>query len=151
MLAEDVGYFSPGSVLSAQGTTARSLTVARSRPFRGTGLIVAFEDVTSREAAALLRGAVLTVPAGRLRPLEPGEFWPEELVGLQAVDASGRLLGDVTGVEFGSQDRLVVTTSGGAEVLVPFVADLVGDPEGGQIRIDPPVGLFDLDAPDPPD
>jgi ribosomal 30S subunit maturation factor RimM len=53
------------------------------------------------------------------------------------------VLGEVTGVELGGQDRLVVTTPTGAEVLVPFVADLVGDPEGGRIRIDPPAGLFD--------
>jgi hypothetical protein len=36
----------------------------------------------------------------------------------------------------------VVATPTGEEVQVPFVEEIVGDPEGGRIVIDAPQGLF---------
>jgi len=53
------------------------------------------------------------------------------------------VLGQVTRVVVGMlQDRLVVTTPSGTEVEVPFVEEIVADPVGGRIVIDPPEGLF---------
>lgn len=140
---DDPSCFAPGSVLLVEKPFIRDLIVAASRPFRTGGLIVTFEGVSTRDGAEQLRGTTVSIPAEERRALQPDEFWPEQLVGLVAVDGRGEALGEVTGVELGSQDRLVVTTPTGAEVLVPFVADLVGDPEGGRIRIDPPAGLFE--------
>lgn len=139
--ADDLGCFTPGTVLAT--ITGETLTVGESRPHRDRGVIVRFEGVGTRAEAERLRGAVLTISASERRSLGVGEYWPEELVGLVAVGEGGEVLGEVTGVELGSQDRLVVTTPSGAEVLVPFVADLVGDPEGGRIVIAAPPGLFD--------
>lgn len=141
--ADALACFAPGSVLHTEEEPARRLTVAGSRSVRDRGLIVAFEGVETRQAAEALRGAVVTISASARRPLEPDEYWPDELVGLLAVDRAGNVLGEVTGVEFGGQDRLVVTTPGGTEVLVPFVDALVGDPEEGRIPLTPPEGLFD--------
>jgi ribosomal 30S subunit maturation factor RimM len=64
-------------------------------------------------------------------------------VGLTAVDPGGRTLGTVVDVELGAQDRLVIEAGNGAQILVPFVADLVDDPEGGSIVVRPPEGLFE--------
>ena len=111
------------------------------QPYRDSGLLVRFEGVESREEAETLRGSLLTVDVSELRPLEEGEFRETDLVGLIAVDPEGGHLGTVSAVEFGPQVRLVVHT-GADEVLVPFVAALVGDPEGGRIVIDAPEGLF---------
>jgi len=140
---DDVSCFAAGSVLFTTGSPVRALTVAHSRSYRGSGLVLAFEGVETRSEAELLRGTTVSIPADRRRPLASDEFWPEDLIGLIAVDSGGEVLGEVTGVEFGGQDRLVVTTQDGSEVLVPFVADLVGDPEGGRITIAPPPGLFE--------
>ena len=41
-------------------------------------------------------------------------------------------------IVYGPQDRLVVETPDGARVEVPFMNDLVGDPEDGKIVIDAP-------------
>ena len=116
-------------------------TVSR---YRDKGFIVGFVGYSSREAAETLRGRVVTIPAEDRRSLDEGEFWLEDLVGLWAVDADGTLFGEITAVEIGAgQDRLVVTTLTGDEVRVPFVADLVDDPEGDRIVIRPPEGLFE--------
>ena len=121
----------------------RDLIVRAARPYRDRGLIVTFDGIHDRIEAETLRGSILTAAADDRRDLDAGEFWPDELVGLKAVDPHGKFLGVVSGVIFsGSQDRLVVTTPAGVEVEVPFVDDLVSDPEAGRIVIEAPGGLF---------
>ena len=122
------------------------LVVRSSSKYRDRGLIVLFEGFQSRNEAEQLRGEVLHVIAPDRRPLHHGEFWEEDLVGVTAVAPDGTVLGTVAGVEFGvGQDRLIVTTAQGRDVLVPFVGALVADPVDGVIEITDPGGLF---APD---
>jgi 16S rRNA processing protein RimM len=119
----------------------RELVVAAARPFRDRGLVVAFEGITGREAAEALRGTVLRLD--EVPELGEGEYWPEDLIGLHARLPDGSPLGEVAAVVRGPQDRLVIETASGSRVEVPFVSDLVSDPEDGGIVIDPPAGLFD--------
>jgi 16S rRNA processing protein RimM len=87
------------------------------------GFQIAFEGIDDRERAEGLRGAAVFVE-GR-RALEEGEFWPEDLVGLEARTIDGDRLGVVVGVVAGlAQDRLVVDGEGSI-FEVPFVDDLV--------------------------
>lgn len=139
---DDPGRFEVGA--SLRTTDGVDLVIASVAPYRDRGLILGFEGVGDRGAAERLRGSILTVDSAVRRRLDDGEFWPEELIGLEAVSPSGEALGSVTAVDLGAaQDRLVVTTATGDEVLVPFVGDIVGDPAGGRIVIDAPQGLFE--------
>jgi len=138
--ADNLEVFRPGAFLQAG---ERILEVVSARPFRDQGLVVAFAGVTDRDAAEALRGKILTVSADDRRQLDDGEFWPDQLRGLEAVDPGGKLLGTVADVLIGqAQDRLVVRTSGGTLVEVPFVDEIVSDPKEGRIVIDAPEGLF---------
>lgn len=135
----DPGYFTPGARLTTDREVG--LVVTASRPYRDRGLVVAFAGISDRNAAEGLRGSILL--STERRPAGPGEWRPEDLIGTAAVDSDGALLGQVTGVVLGAaQDRLVVTTPGGAEVEVPFVDELVDDPADGKIVMRPPIGLF---------
>jgi 16S rRNA processing protein RimM len=139
---DDPGRFEVGA--SLRTTDGVDLVIASVAPYRDRGLILGFEGVGDRGAAERLRGSILTVDPALRRRLDDGEFWPQELIGLEAVSPSGEALGSVTAVDLGAaQDRLVVTTATGDEVLVPFVGDIVGDPAGGRIVIDAPQGLFE--------
>lgn len=109
-------------------------------------MIVRFEGTSDRPGAEALRGTDLFVQPSDIPELEEGEFWPDDLIGLAAVDPAGEPLGTVVDVVYGPQDRLVVETPAGARVEVPFMSDLVSDPEDGKIVIDPPGGLFDPEA-----
>jgi 16S rRNA processing protein RimM len=139
--SDDPERFAVGATLfTADG---RSLLIASSRPYRDAGFLIRFEGVEDRTAAEALRGTVLHASSGTRRTLDEGEFWAADLVGLTAVDPGGRTLGTVVDVELGAQDRLVIEAGNGAQILVPFVADLVDDPEGGSIVVRPPEGLFE--------
>ena len=136
----DPGDFARGAFLQAG---ERELRVRSARPYRDRGLIVGFSGIDSRAAAEALRGAILTRPTEDRRPLDQGEFWTSDLVGVEAVRRDGRPLGRVVEVITGGhQDRLVVLTPSGDEVHVPFVEEFVGDPAGGRIVTEPPEGLF---------
>jgi len=137
VVPEDPAWFTPGAEMSAGD---RLLVVGASRPYRDRGLVVSFEGVSDRGSAEALRGTVLCLAA--TPELGEGEYWPEDLIGLEAVRPDGSILGTVTGVVFGPQDRLVVETPSGSRAEVPFVSDLVGDPADGRIVVDPPEGLF---------
>lgn len=138
---DDPTRFSPGAVLHREA--GADLVVERSQPYRDRGRIVAFAGVGDRTAAESLRGTALWADATTRRPTAPGEYWIDDLVGLTAVSPEGVVLGQVRSVESApGQDRLVVVTPAGRQVLVPFVSALVGDPEGDSIVIRDPGGLF---------
>jgi 16S rRNA processing protein RimM len=137
----DAGRLAVGVVVHS--TAGRELTVAAVRPYRDRGLIVAFAGIADRNMAETLRGTVLWGDPADRPPLEPGEYWADDLAGLEAVAPDGTVLGLVAGVESGpAQDRLAVVTPAGKTVLVPFVSALVGDPVDGRIEIRDPGGLF---------
>ena len=100
--------------------------------------IARFAEIADRNAAEALRGALLTVPRSALPPLEEGEYYHSDLIGLPCESSAGEPLGRVVGVEdFGAGDILEIEKPDGRRTMVPFrpgVADLqegriVADPE----------------------
>lgn len=138
----ELGWLSAGTTVSTDD--GRELVIAASSRYRDRGAVLHFNGIDSREAADALRGTLLSIPASARPPLGGGEYWVEDLIGVIAVAPDGTVLGTVTGVDVGvGQDRLVVTTPAGADVLVPFVDAFVGDPDdNGRIEIRDPGGLF---------
>ena len=142
--------FAPGSVLLTEPTSRGPLTVAGRRWNREI-LLLALEgpggSVESREAAEELRGTELHVPVADLPELDdPEDFYDHQLVGLAARLTDGTPLGEVSAVRHEGAELLVVRRSGGAELLVPFVAAIVPtvDLDGGFVVVDPPEGLLEL-------
>jgi 16S rRNA processing protein RimM len=93
--------------------------------------------VGSREAAEALRGQLLEVEREALPPLEEGEYYHADLIGLAVLDGEGTGLGTVVTVEnFGAGDLLEIENADGKRALVPFrpgIADLTD----GTVVIDP--------------
>ena len=93
----------------------------------------------TREAAAKLTGELLRVPREAAAPLEEGEFYTFDIIGLAALDMTGERLGEVTNVlKTGSNDVYVVKKPDGAELLVPALKKVVReiDVAGGVLRVD---------------
>jgi 16S rRNA processing protein RimM len=97
------------------------LTVAT---VRGDGdfPIVAFCEVSDREAAEALRGYLLEVRSSELPELGEDEFYHFDLEGLEVRDSRGATAGRVVDVvESPAHAILVVALLSGGEVMVPFV------------------------------
>lgn len=141
---DDPNRFQVGAAFATDEDPARSLTVAEIREHK-EGLLIRFAEIGDRNEAEAMRGVSVTIAVAERRQLDPDEFWPDDLEGLDVVDTGGTKLGVLSDVVTGSaQDRLVVATGSGS-VDVPFVRELVPDIdlEAGRIVVDPPPGLFD--------
>jgi len=127
----------------------RRMTITAARPHTGR-LLVFFDGVAGRDAAEELRGAELFADVADLPPTEdPDEFYDHELEGLAVRTVTGEQVGTLKEILHGPGGDLLVVDRGGAEVLVPFVREIVTevDPAAGSVVLDPPLGLLeDADA-----
>jgi 16S rRNA processing protein RimM len=99
--------------------------------------IARFAQVSDRTGAEALRGQLVTVPRSALPPLEEGEYYHADLLGLPCESAAGEPLGRVVAVEdFGAGDILEIEKPDGRRSMVPFRAG-IADLAGGRIVVDP--------------
>lgn len=124
MLGGDLGRFSPGTALMGE-RDRRRLTVASSRSLDGDEILLAFEELSSREAAASLTGVYLCVERAQARALGDDEWFIWQLVGLRAVSAEGEDLGVVRDVEQQPASDVIVVGAGADEVRYPLVREWV--------------------------
>ena len=116
------------------GGTARRLLTIRDG---GKTAVARFEGINDRSAAEALRGSLVEVDRSALPPLEEGEYYHADLIGLPCVDRDGQAVGTVLAIEnYGAGDLLEIEAGDGKRSLTPFrpgIADL----EGGRIVVDP--------------
>lgn len=103
----------------------------------GKTSVARFEGVSDRTAAEALRGSLIEIDRDALPPLEEGEFYHSDLIGLPCFDQDGAELGKVSVIEnFGAGDLLEVELADGRKSLIPFTLG-VADLEDGRIILDP--------------
>ena len=103
-----------------------SLTLKTIRDDNKGGAVARFAEVPDRTAAEALRGTVLTVPRSALPPLEEGEYYHADLIGLAAVSDTGENLGEVIAVEnFGAGDVIEIRRANGKTFMVPMRVEAV--------------------------
>ena len=116
-------------------------------------LLLLLEGVPDRNAAELLRGCQVLVPAEDLPELPEDEVYLHELEGAAILLAPDDPAGEPVplGVlenffEAGGQEVWSIRTPDGREVLFPVAEDFVEsiDDEAGRIVISPPPGLLEL-------
>lgn len=112
----------------------RALTLKSVKP-GGGGAIARFAEIADRNSAEALRGGVLTVPRSALPPLEEGEYYHADLLGLPCVSSSGGALGSCVLVEdFGAGDIVEIERPDGRRFMVPVAAAVTIEP--GRLVID---------------
>ncbi len=98
--------------------------------------IIRFAEITDRSAAEALRGQLITISRSALPPLEEGEYYHADLIGLPCESAEGEPLGTVVAVEnFGAGDILEIEKPDGKRSMVPF-RDGIADLQDGKIVLD---------------
>lgn len=110
-------------------------------------VIARIKGVTTREAAEALNGTKLYLARAALPERDEDEWYIADLVGLEAVDRQGTLLGTVVAVHnFGAGDIVeIAPADGGANLLVTFTEASVPevDLEQGRLVLIPPEELED--------
>jgi 16S rRNA processing protein RimM len=106
------------------GPEAVPYTVARFHWHSGE-LLMQLADVRDRNAAETLRDQLVQIAREDATPLEPGQFYEYQIVGLDVVTTDGEPLGQVVQVlSTGANDVYVVQAPRG-EVLLPARAEVV--------------------------
>lgn len=121
--AEPMTLLDYRTLLRADGSTGLTLTTAR--PDK-KGVVARAAEVATKEDADALRGLKLFIPRDRLpAPDDEDEFYLTDLIGLEARDASGAVLGRVKAVQnFGASDILeIAPASGGPTWYLPFTRE----------------------------
>ena len=146
--------FAPGVVLYPGGADADEpdpdlppLRVEAIRPFQ-RGFLVSFGGLDDRTQAEILAGHYLFQSVDDLEPLEEGEVFHHQLLGLTVCTVDGEEVGTVSQVfELQPADLLEVRMEKGV-VMIPFRREMVAevDVEGGRLVIDPPEGLLELES-----
>jgi 16S rRNA processing protein RimM len=115
------------------GGAERALLLVR----EGNTPVARFEGVTDRSAAEALRGSLVEIDRSALPPLEDGEYYHSDLIGLAAFDRAEARVGTVVAVENnGAGDLLDNENEQGKRSLIPFKPG-IADVENGRIVLDP--------------
>ena len=93
---------------------------------QGKNFLMRFREYAVREDAQKLTGRLLTVARAEAAPLDEGEYYVFDIVGLTVYDEEDNELGTVENVlRTGSNDVYAVRTEDGRELLVPALRAVV--------------------------
>lgn len=137
--------FVPGAVIEIEHATLKTVTIESAR-WNKDILLLAFAEILDRNQAETVRGSKLFIDSETTEDEDENAWYEHELEGLD-VRVDGAVIGKITALRTGdAQDLLVIETTAGDEVYLPFVHGMVPevDVKGGFIVATPPVGLFDV-------
>jgi 16S rRNA processing protein RimM len=105
----------------------RMFQITSLRPLKDNLFVARVAGVTGRNAAEALTNIELFIPRDALPPADEDEFYLADLIGLEAVDETGRPLGRVIAVpNYGAGDILEIAPgAGGESLLFPFTKAVV--------------------------
>lgn len=113
-----------GPLLRADGSHALTLTQAR---VTKDGVVGRAREIATKEEADALRNLKLHVPRDAFPAPEEDEFYLADLIGVEARDPAGAVLGKVKAVQnFGADDMLeIAPVLGGPTWYLPFTKEAV--------------------------
>lgn len=130
------------------GTDAREYILERAR-MNQEYVLLKLQDIDDRNAADTLRQLYVMVSLDEAIPLEEGEFYLYQLIGLMVKTTDDETLGTLTEVlETGANDVYIVDSPQYGEVLIPATPETIvkTDIEAGTVIVKLPEGLL----PSPP-
>ena len=104
----------------------RTFTITAFRPSKQGEAVIAFAEVKDRNTAESLKSTELFVSRDALPEPDEDEFYHADLVGLEARDSEGRVIGKVVAVHnFGASDVIELARSDGDSVHLAFTRETV--------------------------
>ncbi|MBM4183564.1 MAG: 16S rRNA processing protein RimM [Gemmatimonadetes bacterium] len=121
------------------------LRIVAVRPFRN-GYLVTLQGVRDRNRAEELRGRYLMMPIESLAPLERGQVFYHQLLGMEVVTKEGERVGEIAEVYELRPAAMLEVHGPDGDVMIPYLSHIVVEVDTAARRmvIDPPEGLLDL-------
>lgn len=91
----------------------------------GTVELLELEGIRSIEAAKAIVGKTVAARESDLEPLEEGQYYSRDLIGLSVVEEDGTELGSIREVIATGASDVLSVTGRGKEHLIPLVSDVV--------------------------
>jgi 16S rRNA processing protein RimM len=116
----------------------KEFSITALRPAKTGEAVISFSGITSREAAEALKGTELFIARDALPKTGDEEFYHADLIGLEAQDSEGRILGKIAALHnYGAGDIIEITRADGDSVLLAFTRETVPviDIPGGRIVV----------------
>lgn len=129
----------PGLAVKLVGKTGSMLAeITRVRPLKDR-VVVNVSEVRDRSAAEKWTGADVVITRQDLGSCEEGEYFHDELLGSDVVDADGTVLGRVVDIVSSPANDVIVGHGTSGEFLIPSTihAILSVDRVHKRIRVDP--------------
>jgi 16S rRNA processing protein RimM len=134
-------------LVSPDGATVRPARIEAAREHAGRSL-VKFAGIDAPEDLRELQGWTIEIPESQARPLEEGEYFLHDLVGMRLIDAEGNERGIVEDAfEGGGGVLLTVKPKSGKRFDVPFAVEICTniDLKAKTMTVVLPVGIDDVD------
>jgi len=140
--------FALGDSTEQGGTAERRQLDLDEHWFHKGMVVLKFAGVDSISDAEALVGSEIQIPRSERAALGNDEFYVSDLIGCTVTD-SGREIGRIKDVQFGSGEAPLLVIEGEREYLVPFAAAYIEKIALEQKRLEMklPEGLLELDAP----
>lgn len=115
---------------------------------RGAGHeIIALEGITDRTEAEKYKGCLLAVPRDQAYPLEEGQYYIADLIGMRVSDKTRGVFGKLSQVlDSPAQDIMQIKRAGKKDLLLPMNKETLTDVdfENGIINVILPPGLWEV-------
>lgn len=116
------------------------------RPHKGN-VLLRLEGCDDRDTANTLRGCLIQIPTEEALPLEEGQYYEHQILGLQVRTVSGENLGEIVEIVYTGANEVYVIERpdpGTPQILIPAIKDVVleVDLESGHLLVELPEGLL---------
>jgi 16S rRNA processing protein RimM len=125
---------------------------SKTKPYHVQGMrmngdfgLLKLREISDRDQADRLRGLYVLVDMEHAVPLEEGEFYLYQLIGLKVETSAGEALGTLIEVlETGANDVYIVDSPRYGEILIPVTDETIlkTDVDAGLVTVNLPEGLL---------
>ncbi len=125
ILTDFPGRFALLETVYLNEDSPRPVTLESVRFHKGRALLK-FDGYPDRTAVETLRDEMVLVPIDEAMPLEPDQYYQDDLIGLEVWTTDEEYLGDVVEIlETGANDVFIVDGGDHGEVLLPAIEQVV--------------------------
>lgn len=108
--------------------------------------IVQLDTINGRNSAEKLEGLGVLLAKDQLPEVREDEYYWHQYEGKIVVDRQGTTIGRVENIFATKAQDILVVMSGGTEILIPVTKEIIVGEEAGQLVIDPPPGLLEINS-----